>query len=209
MKVNWLREVEKILFKQQADKFLKWINDNYQIQKDKLLAFCNDKKYEFDEDIFSDTYLKIYDKILKYGIKDDSDKGFDNYMFISFKINTIRDRQYARNQKRDGNVINLSGAYEAFKNTELSQEEKLKSDLYKDFATLYLLHKAEQQFDQESFYLFKLKVFEKGLTYKQLQEKTGIKGCRQKVVNVKNWLKENVRQQEVKEEFDNIYGDIL
>lgn len=201
--------MEKILFKQQADKFLKWINDNYQFQKDKLQAFCNDKKYEFDEDIFSDTYLKIYDKILKYGIKDDSDKGFDNYMFISFKVNTLREKQYARNQKRDGNVINLSGAYEAFKNTELSQEEKLKSDLYKDFATLYLLHKAEQQFDQESFYLFKLKVFEKGLTYKQLQEKTGIKGCRQKVVNVKNWLKENVRQQEVKEEFDNIYGDIL
>ena len=201
--------MEKILFKQQADKFLKWINDNYKFQKDKLLAFCNDKKYEFDEDIFSDTYLKIYDKILKYGIKDDSDKGFDNYMFISFKVNTLREKQYARNQKRDGNVINLSGAYEAFKNTELSQEEKLKSDLYKDFATLYLLHKAEQQFDQESFYLFKLKVFEKGLTYKQLQEKTGIKGCRQKVVNVKNWLKENVRQQEVKEEFDNIYGDIL
>lgn len=209
MKVNWLREVEKILYKKQADKFLKWLNKNYKFQKDKLLAFCNDKKYEFDEDIFSDTYLKIYDKILKYGIKDDSDKGFDNYMFISFKINTIRDRQYARNQKRDGNVINLSGAYENYKNTELTEQEKLKSDLYKDFATLYLLHKAEQQFDQESFYLFKLKVFEKGLTYKQLQEKTGIKGCRQKVVNVKNWLKENVRQQEVKEEFDNIYGDIL
>lgn len=209
MKGNWLREVEKILYKQQADKFLKWINDNYQIQKDKLVAFCNDKKYEFDEDIFSDTYLKIYDKILKYGIKDDSDKGFDNYMFISFKVNTLREKQYARNQKRDGNVINLSGAYEAFKNTELTEQEKLKSDLYKDFATLYLLHKAEQQFDQESFYLFKLKVFEKGLTYKQLQEKTGIKGCRQKVVNVKNWLKENVKQQEVKEEFDNIYGDIL
>ena len=201
--------MEKILYKQQADKFLKWINDNYQFQKDKLQAFCNDKKYEFDEDIFSDTYLKIYDKILKYGIKDDSDKGFDNYMFISFKINTIRNKQYARVAKRDGNVINLSGAYENYKNTELTEQEKLKSDLYKDFATLYLLHKAEQQFDQESFYLFKLKVFEKGLTYKQLQEKTGIKGCRQKVVNVKNWLKENVRQQEVKEEFDNIYGDIL
>ena len=200
--------MEKILYKQQADKFLKWINDNYQIQKDKLQAFCNEKKYEIDEDIFSDTYLKIYDKILKYGIKDCSDKGFDNYMFISFKINTIRDRQYARNQKRDGNVINLSGAYEAFKNTELSQEEKLKSDLYKDFATLYLLHKAEQQFDGESFYLFKIKTFEK-ITYKQLQERTGIKGVRQKVVNVKNWLKDNVKQSEVKEEFDNIYGDIL
>lgn len=200
--------MEKILYKQQADKFLNWINKNYKFQKDKLIAFCNDKKYDFDEDIFSDTYLKIYEKILKYGAKDDSDKGFDNYMFMSFKVNTLRDKQYARNQKRDGNVVNLSGAYEQYKNTELSQEEKLKSDLYKDFATLYLLHKAEQQFDSESFYLFKLKTFEK-ITYKQLQEKTGIKGCRQKVVNVKNWLRDNVKQSEVKEEFDNIYGDIL
>ena len=130
-------------------------------------------------------------------------------MFISFKINTLRESQYARNQKRDGNVVNLSGAYEEYKNTELSQAEKLKNDLYKDFATLYLMHKAEQQFDAESFYLFKLKVFEKGMTYKKLQEKTGIKDCRQKVVNIKNWLKDNVKQSDVKEEFEFIYGDII
>jgi hypothetical protein len=201
--------VEKILYKQQADKFLKWINDNYQFQKDKLQAFCNDKKYEFDDDIFSDTYLKIYEKILKYGIIDDTEKGFDNYFFIAFKVNTLREKQYARNQKRDGNVINLTGAYEKHKNSELTEQERLKSDLYKDLATLYLLHKAEQNFDQESFNLFKQKVFEKGLTYKQLQNRTGIKGCRQKVVTIKNWLKDNVKQSEVKEEFDNIYGDLL
>ncbi len=201
--------MEKISYKEQADKFLKWINDNYQIQKDKLIAFCNDKKYEFDDDIFSDTYLKIYEKILKYGAKDDSDKGFDNYMFMSFKVNTLREKQYARNQKRDGNVVNLSGAYEQYKNTELTEQEKLKSDLKKDFYTLYLLHQAEANFDSESFYLFKQKVFEKGLTYKQLQEKTGIKGCRQKVVNVKNWLKENVSKKEIEKEFQEIYGDLF
>lgn len=200
--------MEKILYKQQADKFLKWLNKNYKFQKDKLIAFCNDKKYDWSEDIFADTYLKIYEKIMKYGIKDDTDKGFDNYMFISFKTNTVREKQYARNQKRDGNIINISGAYETYLNSTITQEEKLKSDLYKDFATLYLLHKAEQQFDEESFYLFKIKTFEK-ITYKQLQERTGIKGVRQKVVNVKNWLKDNVKQSEVKEEFDNIYGDIL
>lgn len=200
--------MDRILYKQQADKFLKWINKNYEEQKSKLKAFCNDKKFNWDEDIFCSTYLKIYDKIMKCGIKDDSDKGFDNYLFISFKTNTIRDKQYARNQKRDGNIINISGAYESYLNSTITQEEKLKSDLYKDFATLYLLHKAEQQFDEESFYLFKIKTFEK-ITYKQLQERTGIKGVRQKVVNVKNWLKDNVKQSEVKEEFDNIYGDIL
>ena len=201
--------MEKTLYKQQADRFLKWINDNYNKQKDKLQAFCNDKNYTFDEDIFSDTYLKIYEKILKYGIKDDSDKGFDNYMFISFKINTLRESQYARNQKRDGNVINLSGAYEEYKNTELSQAEKLKNDLKKDFYTLYLMHKAEEVFDKESFYLFRLKVFENGMTYKKLQEKTGIKDCRQKVVNVKNWLKEHVSKKEIEREFQEIYGDLF
>ena len=193
----------------QGKKFLNWISKNYDTQKDKLKAFCNDKKYEWDDDIFSDTYLKIYEKILKYGIIDDSDKGFDNYFFMSFKINTMREKQYSRNVKRDGNVINLTGKYEAYKNTELTESEKLKSDLRKDFYTLYLLNMAEQNFDQESFYLFKLKTFEKGLTYKQLQEKTGVKGCRQKVTNVKNWLKENVTKKQIDEAFENTYGDLL
>lgn len=192
----------------QGRKFLNWINKNYEEQKQKLIAFCNDKKYEWDEDTFQECIIKIYNKILKSKLKDDSDKGFDGYFFISFKINTIRKKQYAAVAKRDGNIINISGAYETYLNSTITQEEKLKSDLYKDFATLYLLHKAEQQFDGESFYLFKIKTFEK-ITYKQLQERTGIKGVRQKVVNVKNWLKDNVKQSEVKEEFDNIYGDIL
>ena len=193
----------------QGRKFLNWINKNYEEQQQKLKAFCNDKKYEWDEDIFQDCIIKIYNKILKSKLVDDSDKGFDGYFFMSFKINTIRKNQYAAVAKRDGNVINLSGAYENYKNTELTEQEKLKSDLKKDFYTLYLLHQAEANFDSESFYLFKQKVFEKGLTYKQLQEKTGIKGCRQKVVNVKNWLKENVSKKEIEKEFQEIYGDLF
>lgn len=201
--------MEKTLYKKQADKFLKWINDNYKFQKDKLLAFCNDKKYEFDEDIFSETYLKIYEKILKYGIKDDSEKGFDNYFFMSFKINTLRESQYSRNQKRDNNIINLSGVYEAWYNANSNTEkEKLINDLRKDFFTLYLMHKAEEAFDKESFYLFRLKTFEK-ITYKQLQEKTGIKDCRQKVVNVKNYLKENVTKEEIQKVFEEQYGEFF
>lgn len=192
----------------QAKAFLAWINKNYTEQKNKLMAFCHDKHYQWSEDIFCDTYLKIYDKILKGKLQDGTDKGFEGYFFISFKMNTIRDKQYARNQKRDANIIDLFELYESFKNTELSHEEKLKSDLKKDFYTLYLLHAAEQQFDAESFYLFRLKVFEK-ITYKQLQERTGIKGVRQKVVAIKNWLKENVTKEEIDKAFQEMYGDIL
>ena len=34
-----------------AKKFLNWINENYNKQKQKLMSFCNDKNYEWDEDV--------------------------------------------------------------------------------------------------------------------------------------------------------------
>lgn len=192
----------------QANKYLKWVNDNYDSIKNKLIAFCNDKNYQWDEDTFSYTYLKIYEKILKQPLQDDSDKGFDGYTFMSFKINTMRNKQYACNAKRDGNCTNLTGAYERYKNGELSEEEKLKSDLYKDFSTLYLMRKAEEVFDRESFYLFRLKTFE-NMTYKQLAARTGIKGVRQKVINVKKYLKDNVTKNEIDKVFNELYGDVF
>jgi hypothetical protein len=128
---------------------------------------------------------------------------------MSFKQNLQREKQYARNQKRDANVINLSQANERFQNSKLTEQEKLKSDLWKDFATLYLLKQVEDNFDGEHFYLFRLKTFDKNMTYKKLSEATGIKGVRQKVVDCKNWLKQNVKQEDIRKEFDNIYGEIL
>lgn len=193
---------------QQAEKFLQWLNNNYTSQKQKLLAFCNDKKYKFDADIFSDTYLKIYEKIQKDGINDDSEKGFENYLFMAFKQNLHREKLYARNLKRDENNANIAALNEMFLNQKLTQEEKLLSDLRKDFTTLYLMQKVEENFDAEHFYLFRLKTFT-GMTYRQLYEHTGIKGARQKVVAVKNWLKANITKQEVDKVFNALYGNLF
>lgn len=192
-----------------AVKFINTINDHYETVKKELQSYCDSVGEKFDEDIFQDTILKCYTLIDKNGeMKDSSYQGCKNFMFQAFKRNLKRETQYARNQKRDANVTNLSKHNEVYLNSKLTQEEKLKSDLYKDFATLYLMKKVEEQFDGEHFYLFRLKTFT-NMTYAQLAEKTGIKGCRQKVVDVKNWLKENVKQQDIKDEFDEIYGDIL
>lgn len=192
-----------------AVKFINTVNDNYSTIKKELQSYCDSVGQSFDEDIFQDTILKCYTLIEKNGeMKDSSYQGCKNFMFQAFKRNLKREQQYARNQKRDGNVTNLSKHNEVYLNSKLTQEEKLKSDLYKDFATLYLMKKVEEQFDDEHFYLFRLKTFT-NMTYAQLAEKTGIKGCRQKVVDVKNWLKDNVKQQEIKDEFDEIYGDLL
>lgn len=192
-----------------AVKFINTVNDNYEIIKKELQSYCDSVGETFDEDIFQDTILKCYTLIEKNGeMKDSSYQGCKNFMFQAFKRNLKRETQYARNQKRDGNITNLSKYNEVYLNSKLTQEEKLKSDLYKDFATLYLMKMVEENFDGEHFYLFRLKTFT-NMTYAQLAEKTGIKGCRQKVVDVKNWLKENVKQQDIKDEFDEIYGDLL
>lgn len=192
-----------------AIKFINTVNDNYSTIKKELQSYCDSVGEKFDEDIFQDTIIKCYTLIDKNGeMKDSSYQGCKNFMFQAFKRNLKREQQYARNQKRDGNVTNLSKHNEVYLNSKLTQEEKLKSDLYKDFATLYLMKKVEEQFDDEHFYLFRLKTFT-NMTYAQLADKTGIKGCRQKVVDVKNWLKDNVKQQEIKDEFDEIYGDLL
>lgn len=192
-----------------ATKFINTINDHYETVKKELQSYCDSVGERFDEDIFQDTIIKCYTLISKNGeMKDSSYQGCKNFMFQAFKRNLKREQQYARNQKRDGNVTNLSKHNEVYLNSKLTSEEKLKSDLYKDFATLYLMKRVEEEFDTEHFYLFRLKTFT-NMTYAQLSEKTGIKGCRQKVVDVKNWLKENVTTKEIKDEFDSIYGDLL
>lgn len=194
--------------KQLANKFLQWVNDNYDNLKQHHQAYCLNTKQKWNEDIFSDTYIKIYEKILKDGIKDDSPRGMECYMFMAFKTNTKRESQYARNAKRDENNANLPLLQETYLNSKLTEREKLLQDLKKDFSCIYLLLKVEENFDTETNRLFKLKLFE-NLTYKQLAEKTGIKGIRQKIVDVKNYLKNNVSKEEIDKAFNEKYGDLI
>lgn len=189
--------------------FINYINDHYDELYGRFQAFCNDKKYLFSPDIFQDTILKCYQLIERNGLKDLTPKGIENYFFMAFRTNLQREALYARNQKRDKNIIDLSDKYEEYSNEKLTQEEKLKSDLWKDFSTLYLMQKVEENFDSEHFYLFRLKTFDKHLTYQKLQEKTGIKGVRQKVVDVRNWLKANVTKGEIDKAFTAKYGNLL
>lgn len=194
------------------DKFMHYINDHYNHLKFKYINFCKEHNYVFDEDIFSDTILKCYEAILKKGkLEDTTDQGIQNYFFISFKMNLKREGQYARNMKRDRNVDSdsINDLYESWYNdNNVSAMEKIKSDLFKDFSVLYIMTVVEDNFDTEHFYLFKLKTLG-NLTYKQLQDKTKIKASRQKVINVKNWLKDNVTKDMIKSAFNAMYGNLM
>ena len=194
-------------------RFIKYINDHYNQLKLKYRRFCIEKDYQWDEDIFSDTILSCYSAIEKKGkLNDTSNQGIENYFFRSFKQNLQREKQYCRVSKRDLNYSseNINEVYEEWYNENNSPAKtKLLNDLWKDFATLYVLTKVEDNFDSEHFLLFRLKYLIPQMTYKKLQEKTQAKKCRQKVVNVKNWVKDNVTKQEIKKVFTLMYGDLI
>ena len=85
--------------------FLNYINNHYQLLKNKYRKFCKEKDYQWDEDIYSDTILKCYEAIERKGkMEDPSDQGIENYFFRSFKQNLQREKQYCRVSKRDLNI---------------------------------------------------------------------------------------------------------
>lgn len=192
--------------------FINYISGHYDELYYKYRQFCKEKNYGWDEDIFQDTILKCYEAIERKGKLDDTtNQGIENYFFISFKMNIKREGQYARNQKRDLNYSSekISSAYEEWYNANKEDSRtKLINDLYKDFATLYIMTVVEENFENDYFYLFKLKQL-CGYTYKQLSEKTGIRGVRQKVLDVKSWLKDNLTKDEINKAFQAMYGDLL
>ena len=193
--------------------FINYINDNYSGVTNTLRILCGQRQQMFDEDTFHESILRCHKAINKKGyLADKSSYGITSYLIRSYFNLVNEQKRAACNAKRDMNYDsdNITNLYEDWYNDHnLDAREKIVGDMFKDFATLYLLKQVEDNFDTEHFYLFRLKVFDKTMTYRKLSEKTGIKGCRQKVVDCKNWLKQNVKQEDIRKEFDNIYGEIL
>lgn len=190
--------------------FLNHINDNYDSLRKRFRNFCIEKHYDWDDDIFSDTIVKCHDAIEKKGsLKDTTPQGIENYLFQSFKTNLKREKQYSRNSRRDRNVTGVEELYEQYYNdVNMTAQEKVKNDLWKDFATLYIMMAVEQQFDYENFHLFQLKML-CNLTYRELAEKTNSKGVRNKVLAVKQWVKDHITKEEIKKAFDEQYNHFM
>ena len=193
------------------EKFIRHINDHYNELKCKYRTFCHQNGYKFDEDIFSDTILKCYEAIARRGKLDDTTpQGMENFFFKSFVTNVKREGQYARVAKRDLNVDSdsINDLYEAWYNTnKSSSSKKVYNDLWTDFSTLYIMRTVEDNFPSEDSYLFKLKTL-CNMTYKEVQEKTQAKKVRQRICAIKQWLVENVKKDDVKEVFHQLYGDL-
>lgn len=205
--------IEKTRIKVEDNRlFIDYISDHYNQLYYKYRQFCKEKDYQWDEDIFQDTIVNCYSAITKKGkLQDTSNQGIENYFFKSFKMNLMREKQYARNQKRDLNVEadDVDVMYEEWcNNNKEDSRTKILSDMWKDFSCLYIMMLVEDNWDDEHFYLFRLKHL-CNMTYKQLTDKTGIKGVRQKILDVKQWLKDNLTKEEINKAFQLAYGDLL
>lgn len=208
MNVIFIAKLEKVT---DQDKFINYISEHYDELQCKYRTFCGLNNYHWDWDIFQDTIIKCYDAITKKGrLLDTTPQGMENYFFIAFKLNVKREGQYARVAKRDLNITsdNINGIYEEWFNAHnTSSSKKVYSDLWKDFSTLYIMSVVEENFPPEDFYLFRLKTL-CCYTYKQLQATTKEKRVRQRIVDIKNWLKTNLKKEDMKEVFHQLYGDL-
>lgn len=193
--------------------FLNYINDNYKEVENTLRILASQHKQKFDEDCFHTSIIRCYNAIEKKGnLKDKTAYGITSYLIRSYFNLINENKRAAVNKKRDLNYNsdNIGGLYEDYYNsTNTDARIKILNDMYKDFSVLYIMMLVEQNFDNEHFYLFKMKELIPDMTYKKLAEKTKMKGVRQKVVEVKSWLKANVTKEMIKEEFFSIYGDLI
>lgn len=136
----------------------------------------------FDEDIYNDTIIKIYEKLLSEEDLETTEDEVMAYWYRSFVNNIKRNKQYARNSKKDDkDVIDL------LKNEEYIIDS---SNLY--YPTIrYLLNKVKDEFDIRSYHLFKMYYLIPEMTFDEL---SSVVGCnvKTKINDIKKWLKENV-----------------
>ena len=196
-----------------AELFLDYVNDHYNEIISKLKILCGQRRQVFSEDTYHESILRCHKAIERKGkLNDTSPYGIESYLIRSYFNLVIEIKRSCSHRKKDLNYNsdNIGGLYEDYYNSNFTDaRQKVISDMFKDFSTLYIIMLVEQNFDQEHLYLFKMKELIPDMTYKKLAEKTQMKAVRQKVVTVKNWLKENVTKEMIKEEFFSIYGDLI
>ena len=191
--------------KQRADLFLQEIGSELKQYTAKWKKYFFDSGLPFDIDVLNDTIIKCYDIILKKGLREGEKESW-NYLFKAFKMNSIRELQYARNKNRD-EVEDINILYETYMNKQHSAQYKIASDLWTDFQVNYIARTVEFNWDKNTFYLFKLK-FILQLDDDQIKKKSKNPNWKKDIRALVKWLKATVRKEDIIKEFNQKYPDI-
>lgn len=191
--------------KQRADLFLQEIGPELKQYTAKWRKYFFDSGLPFNIDVLSDTIVKCYDTIQRKGLREGQKESW-NYLFKAFKMNSIRELQYARNKNRD-EVEDINVLYETYLNKQHSASYKIAKDLWTDFQVDYIARVVEYNWDKNTFYLFKLK-FILQLDDAQIRKKSKNPNWKKDIRTLIRWLKASVSKEDILKEFNQKYPDI-
>ena len=190
------------------EEYFNVIKQQYDELKRICREVCKRNGEKFSEDIFQDTIIKINNIITKKGQLDDmSEKGIMNYFTRSFVNNLRCEKRNSYIAKRDHN-ISQETMNERYELTHSPLKNKLIKDLLEDFSILYIMKRIEDNFDNQSCHLYRLKTL-CGLTYKQVHDKTHVKKSREIIIEINNWVKCNITRDEIWKVFQDVYGNLI
>lgn len=163
--------------------------------------------FENGEDVVCETLLKTYKTIMYNGLKnidinnkEKKEQAYLNYFFLSCKMNCLTEQQNIQKQYA---IKNLD--HNPFE--DMDTEEKIKSQVYKDFKVMYIVQLVEDNFDVIDYRCFRLYHLLKNMTYAKLKDMTGIRNCKTRVVRINKWLRENIQEKEIRQSFIEQYPD--
>lgn len=185
-----------------ADLFMETIGKNYEALKVGCRANQLKSNKPWSEDAFQDTVVLCYETIQRRGIRDKSDQGIRNYFFNALKMNVLHEAVLPYNSRKvdDEELVNN---YDPLDEREC--EQKVKEQLFNDFAVVRILELAEANCDPLSFYCYRLKFLMDKMPYQRLVNITKIKSAKARVKSVIEWIKENVTEEELRKEFEEKY----
>ena len=198
--------MQEYVYEEQAMRFLEVAAKHYEDNKKKWMKYFNDSDFDFDEDVFSDSIIKVHKYLLTHKLEDDSDNGLLNYWFKSFQINSKREKQYAHNQYTVYG-LNLAEESDSRPNFEETKDDKVRRHIYDDWVATYILQQIEEKFDDVTFRCFRLYYIIPKMTYARLKEVTNVSDCKKRVTEVKKWVKTNITISHLNDEFRKYYGD--
>lgn len=191
--------------KQRADLFLEEIAPKLKEYELKWRAYFKQADIPFNIDVLNDTILKCYDTISRLGLKEGQKESL-NYLFKAFKMNSIRELQYARNKNRD-EVEDIGALHEQFMNSQKSADYKIVYDLWTEFQFNYITRQVELYFDKSAFYLFKLKYILQ-LDDDKIRKKSRNQNWKKDLKDIVKWLKVNVKKEDIIREFNQKYPEV-
>ncbi|KAA6337286.1 hypothetical protein EZS27_014624 [termite gut metagenome] len=143
---------------EKAEEFNTWFEENY-----KYLVEQEKRRQVYNEDVFNDTYLKIYDKVLYGANVEDYKKYFSRSYFTNYYQNNIIQSK-KKNISMEDNVSNKEDE------TKEETERKVLKDMERDELITEIFEYVKVHYTIQEFELFKIYTFLKkqSMSYKKL-----------------------------------------